>query len=58
VIPNGLGADLLDEQERLRETSSSEMGVKSQGGRGAGSEGSESGTGFGTMGKNRSDNTW
>jgi len=57
-MPEGPGADLLDVQERLRETSSSDMGAKSRGGRGAGSEGSESGTGFGTMGKNRSERTW
>ena len=58
MIPEGPGADLLDMQERLRETSSSEMGAKSRGGSGAGSEGSESGTGFRTIGKNRSDRTW
>ena len=51
-------ADLLDEQDRLQETSLSDMSAKSRGGRGAGSEGSESGSGFGTMGKNRSDRTW
>jgi len=57
-IPEGPGVDLLDVQERLQETSSSDMGAKSRAGRGAGSEGSESGIGFGTMGKNRSDRTW
>jgi len=58
VIPVGPGADLFNVHERLHDTSSSEMGANSWGGRGRGSDGSESGTGFGTIGKNWSDKTW
>jgi len=57
VIPDGPGADLLEVHTRLQETSSSVIGSKPQGGRGAGSSGSESGMGLGTVGKKRLDRT-
>jgi len=56
-MPDRPGADLLDVWERLRATSSSEMGANPQGGSGAGLEGSESGTGFRTVRKNQLDKT-
>ena len=57
VIPVGPGADLLEVRARLCATSSSVIGEKGQGGKGAESSGSDTGIGLGTMGKNLSKRT-
>jgi len=53
-MPDGPGADLFDVCDRFWATSSSDIGANPWGGSGAGSDGSESGTGFGTVRKNLS----
>ena len=58
MIPEGPGTDLLEVHARFRDSSSSMMGAKSCGGRGAGSSGSESGIGLEMVGKKWSDKTW
>jgi len=57
-MPVGPGADLFEAVTRFLVTSSSVIGIKPHEGRGGGSSGSESGIGFGTVGKKCSDRTW